>query len=67
VNRFEHFILNTAEEGVAFVERINSPSCRLHLDTFHMNIEEDNLRDRLEIFKHRGRVTCAAETADAFI
>jgi D-psicose/D-tagatose/L-ribulose 3-epimerase len=47
VNRFEHFILNTAEEGVAFVERINSPSCRLHLDTFHMNIEEDNLRDAI--------------------
>jgi D-psicose/D-tagatose/L-ribulose 3-epimerase len=36
VNRFEHFMLNAAAEGVAFVERINSPSCRLHLDTFHI-------------------------------
>jgi D-psicose/D-tagatose/L-ribulose 3-epimerase len=44
VNRFEHYMMNTAEEGVAFAERINSPSCKLFLDTFHMNIEEDSLK-----------------------
>ena len=47
VNRFEHYMINTAEEGVAFAERINSPSCKLLLDTFHMNIEEDSLREAI--------------------
>jgi D-psicose/D-tagatose/L-ribulose 3-epimerase len=47
VNRFEHYMMNTAEQGVAFVERVASPSCKLLLDTFHMNIEEDNLREAI--------------------
>ena len=44
VNRFEHFMMNTAAEGIAFCERVGSPNCKLLLDTFHMNIEEDSLR-----------------------
>jgi len=47
VNRFEHYMINTAADGVSFVERVGSPSCKLLLDTFHMNIEEDNLRDAI--------------------
>jgi D-psicose/D-tagatose/L-ribulose 3-epimerase len=47
LNRFEHFIMNTAEEGVAFAERVGSPNCKLLLDTFHMNIEEDTFRDSI--------------------
>jgi D-psicose/D-tagatose/L-ribulose 3-epimerase len=43
VNRFEHFLLNTAEEGIAFVDAIGSPNVKLLLDAFHMNIEEDNI------------------------
>jgi D-psicose/D-tagatose/L-ribulose 3-epimerase len=44
VNRFEQFIMNTAGEGVAFAQRVGSPNCKILLDTFHMNIEEDSLR-----------------------
>jgi D-psicose/D-tagatose/L-ribulose 3-epimerase len=44
VNRFEQFIMNTAGEGTAFAERVGSPNCKVLLDTFHMNIEEDSLR-----------------------
>jgi D-psicose/D-tagatose/L-ribulose 3-epimerase len=44
VNRFEQFIMNTAAEGISFVERVGSPNCKILLDTFHMNIEEDSLR-----------------------
>ena len=44
VNRFEQFIMNTAAEGIAFAERVDSPNCKILLDTFHMNIEEDSLR-----------------------
>jgi D-psicose/D-tagatose/L-ribulose 3-epimerase len=43
VNRFEHFLLNTAAEGVAYVDAIGSPNVKLLLDTFHMNIEEDSI------------------------
>jgi D-psicose/D-tagatose/L-ribulose 3-epimerase len=44
VNRFEQFMMNTAAEGISFAERVDSPNCKLLLDTFHMNIEEDSLR-----------------------
>ena len=44
VNRFEQFIMNTAAEGISFAERVESPNCKLLLDTFHMNIEEDSIR-----------------------
>jgi len=42
VNRFEHFLMNTAAEGLAFAQRVGSPNCKVHLDTFHLNIEEDS-------------------------
>jgi D-psicose/D-tagatose/L-ribulose 3-epimerase len=47
VNRFEHFIMNTAAEGIAFAKRVESPNCKILLDTFHMNIEEDSFRNSL--------------------
>jgi D-psicose/D-tagatose/L-ribulose 3-epimerase len=47
VNRFEHFIMNTAAEGIAFCKQVDSPNCKLLLDTFHMNIEEDSFRDSI--------------------
>jgi D-psicose/D-tagatose/L-ribulose 3-epimerase len=48
VNRFEQFMMNTAAEGVAFAERVESPNCKVLLDTFHMNIEEDSLGGSIE-------------------
>ncbi len=43
VNRFEHFLLNTAEEGMNFCRQIGHPRFHLLLDTFHMNIEENSI------------------------
>jgi len=43
LNRFEGYLLNTAEEGVKFVQEVGSPNVRVMLDTFHMNIEEDSI------------------------
>jgi D-psicose/D-tagatose/L-ribulose 3-epimerase len=40
VNRFETNLLNTAAQGLKFIEDSGSDHLRLHLDTFHMNIEE---------------------------
>ncbi|MDY4488253.1 MAG: sugar phosphate isomerase/epimerase family protein [Candidatus Limivicinus sp.] len=47
VNRFEHYILNTVEEGVAYCRQVESPNLKLLLDTFHMNIEEDSFTDAI--------------------
>ncbi len=43
LNRFENHVLNTAEEGSAFVREVGKPNVKVMLDTFHMNIEEDSL------------------------
>lgn len=43
LNRFEQFLLNDAEEAVAYVKEVNKPNVKVMLDTFHMNIEEDNI------------------------
>ena len=42
VNRFETNLLNTAAQGLKYIEDSGSDHLRLHLDTFHMNIEEAN-------------------------
>ncbi len=47
LNRFEQFLLNTAEEGLGYIEEIGSPVLKLNLDTFHMNIEEDSMSDAI--------------------
>lgn len=49
VNRFEHFIANTCEEGLAVIKRIDSPKVKLHLDTFHMNIDETSMVDAIKL------------------
>ena len=43
VNRFESNLLNTAAQGLAFIEDSGSDNIFLHLDTFHMNIEEADI------------------------
>lgn len=40
VNRYETNLLNTAEQGRDFLARVGAPNLRLHLDTYHLNIEE---------------------------
>lgn len=40
VNRYESHLINTASQGVAMIERIGAENLFLHLDTYHMNIEE---------------------------
>lgn len=47
VNRFETNILNTAEEGVRYLRDVDCDNVKLLLDTFHMNIEEDNIPDAI--------------------
>jgi len=43
LNRFEGYLINTVEQGLALLAEVNSPAIKLHLDTFHLNIEEDDI------------------------
>ena len=43
VNRYETNIMNTGIEGLAFLDEVNRPNTFIHLDTYHMNIEEDGM------------------------
>ena len=43
VNRFESNLLNTTAQGLAFIEDSGSDNIFLHLDTFHMNLEEADI------------------------
>jgi D-psicose/D-tagatose/L-ribulose 3-epimerase len=43
LNRFEGYLLNTCEECKSFVEEVDVPAVKIMLDTFHMNIEEDDM------------------------
>jgi len=45
VNRYETNIMNTGKEGLKFLESVNRSNTYLHLDTYHMNIEEDGMSE----------------------
>jgi len=47
LNRFETDMVNTAEQAVELIEQVGSPNVRIHLDTFHMNVEEKRLPDAI--------------------
>jgi len=42
INRYENFLINTCEQGLRLREMIDEPNVALHLDAYHMNIEEAN-------------------------
>jgi len=49
VNRFETHILNTCKEALQFCEEVDNKNVKILLDTFHMNIEEDNISDAIRL------------------
>jgi D-psicose/D-tagatose/L-ribulose 3-epimerase len=42
LNRFETDFINTCAQAVKMIQEVGSPALQIHLDTFHMNIEEKN-------------------------
>jgi D-psicose/D-tagatose/L-ribulose 3-epimerase len=40
VNRYETPLINTSEQAVRLAEMVGLPNVKVHLDTYHMNIEE---------------------------
>ena len=40
INRYENHLINTAQQAVDMIERVGADNVFVHLDTYHMNIEE---------------------------
>jgi D-psicose/D-tagatose/L-ribulose 3-epimerase len=49
VNRYESFLVNTAAQGRELMELVGEPNVGVHLDAYHMNIEEDDFRSPVEL------------------
>ena len=47
LNRFETSFINLATQVIEVVDRVDSPGCKIMLDTFHMNIEETHMGDAI--------------------
>lgn len=45
INRYESYVCNTAENVLHLIKKTRKDNLFLHLDTFHMNIEENNFYD----------------------
>ena len=61
VNRYETNIMNTGLEGLAFLDEVNRPNAYLHLDTYHMNIEE---KDIYRTVVATGALLCHVHTSE---
>ena len=47
LNRYETSLVNTAAQAVAYVEMSGSAHLRIHLDTFHMAVEEADMSEAI--------------------
>ncbi len=55
VNRFESPLVNTAVEAIKYADLVDSKNIGIHLDTYHMNIEENNIGDAIRLVGKRLR------------
>ncbi|MEM7333590.1 MAG: sugar phosphate isomerase/epimerase family protein [Chloroflexota bacterium] len=53
LNRFETSFLNTAVQTIEIIDHVDHPSCKIMLDSFHMNIEEKSLGDAIRATGNR--------------
>lgn len=53
LNRFETDFINTVEQGLEFIQLVNSENVGFLLDTFHMNIEEKSLPYAIRMAKDK--------------
>jgi len=63
LNRFESDFLNTIEQGLKLITDVGNPALKLHLDTFHANIEEKHQGAAIRrAGKHLGHIhACACD------
>jgi sugar phosphate isomerase/epimerase len=53
INRYETNLFNTAKELVDFLDKQKLTNCFVHLDTFHMNIEESDMCEAIRLSADR--------------
>jgi D-psicose/D-tagatose/L-ribulose 3-epimerase len=53
LNRFETDFINTTDQALKMIADVGSPNLKLHLDTFHMNIEE---KDQAKAIRKAGKL-----------
>ncbi len=56
LNRYEADLINTAEQGLEFVEEVGHPALGLLLDTYHANIEEASWEAPFRSLTEAGRL-----------
>ena len=47
INRYETFLVNNLDQALRFIAEVGSEQLRLHLDTFHMNLEEADIAETI--------------------
>lgn len=47
VNRYESNVVNTLDDAAAIIEAVGSDALFIHMDTFHMNIEEHSVSNAI--------------------
>ncbi len=52
LNRYESYFMNTVEEGIRFIEKIDADNVGIHFDTFHAFIEEEDLEKAIAYGKN---------------
>jgi D-psicose/D-tagatose/L-ribulose 3-epimerase len=61
INRFETFMFNTVADALAFLAQVDHPAVKLHLDTYHMNMEEDDIAAAIRLAGAKlGHLHCVA-------
>jgi D-psicose/D-tagatose/L-ribulose 3-epimerase len=51
LNRFEQYLVNSAQDAARLCRDVGHPRCRMMYDTFHAHIEEKDIRQALESCK----------------
>nr|WP_237332508.1 sugar phosphate isomerase/epimerase family protein [Zobellia amurskyensis] len=49
LNRFESDLINTSKDVMRLINDINQPNAKVLLDGFHMTIEEQNIREAIQL------------------
>jgi len=49
INRYETTLINSARDGLGVIEQVGADNLGLLLDTFHMNIEEPDMRESIRL------------------
>jgi len=47
INRYEVNWLNSVSEGISFLKKVKRENVLLHIDTFHMNIEDPSFKESI--------------------